>query len=113
MKVLDKDTEAVVAENVIPAYTFGSRLMGLMFKKQLQPKSGVHIKPCASVHTFFMKFPIDVIYVDQDMQVVGLEHSLEPGKIGKRFKNVHSVIEVEAGSIKHHGITTGQALKII
>lgn len=112
MKVLDEDTGLTIVENLKPAYSFTKRLKGLMFDKRMQPQSGVHIKPCTSVHTFFMKFPIDIIYVDREMKVVGLEHSLEPGKTGKRFKNVHSVIELEVGRILDLGITVGQTLKI-
>ena len=112
MKVLDKDTGVTIIENLKLAYSFMKRLKGLMFDKQMQPQSGVHIKPCTSVHTFFMKFPIDVIYVDKEMRIVGLEQSLKPGEIGKRYKNVHSVIELEAGKILELGIIVGQTLKI-
>lgn len=112
MKVLDEDTDGVIVENLKPAYSFGKRLKGLMFDKRLKSQSGVHIKPCPSIHTFFMKFPIDIIYIDKEMRIVGLEQSLDPGKFGKRFKNVHSVIELETGRILELGITVGQTLKI-
>jgi uncharacterized protein len=112
MKVFEKDTGQIVIERLVPAYSFGKRLKGLMFKKSLQSGVGVHIKPCQSIHTFFMKFPIDVIYVDKNLTIVGLEHSLPPGKLGGRFKNAHSVIEVPAGYISGKSISVGQALII-
>ena len=112
MKVFDKDTGEVVVDQLMPAYSFGKRLKGLMFKRGLQPGVGVHIKPCQSIHTFFMKFPIDVIYIDKNMTIVGLEHSLPPGKLGGRFKNAHSVIEVTAGHISGRSILVGQVLII-
>jgi uncharacterized membrane protein (UPF0127 family) len=112
MKGMDKDTGQVIVEQLKPAYTFGKRLKGLMFQKNLLPGSGVHIKPCQSIHTFFMKFPIDVIYLDKELIVVGTEQSLPPGKLGGRFKNAHSVIEVKAGFISKKNIFVGQALQI-
>ncbi len=112
MKVVDKDTNQVIVEKLKPAYSFGKRLKGLMFQKSLQPRSGVHIKPCPSIHTFFMKFPIDVIYIDKEMTIVGMEHALSPGKLGGRFKNAHSVIEMEAGQISASKVYVGQTLRI-
>ncbi|MCR2823180.1 DUF192 domain-containing protein [Lederbergia panacisoli] len=110
MKGMDKDTGQVIVENLKPAYSFMKRLKGLMFQKTLKPGSGVHIKPCQSIHTFFMKFPIDVIYLDKEMNVVGMQQALPPGKLGKRFKNVHSVIEMKAGTISKCNVIVGQAL---
>jgi uncharacterized membrane protein (UPF0127 family) len=112
MKVLDKETGQVLLKRVLPAYSFWRRLKGLMFKKSLPPESGVHIKPCQSIHTFFMKMSIDVIYVDKEMTIVGMEHSLPPSQFGKHFKNAHAVIEMGAGSISESNFYVGQALKL-
>lgn len=110
MRLWNLITEREIASNIKRAYNFSKRLKGLMFTKSLEKDCGLHIKPCQSVHTFFMRYPIDVIYLDEDLVVVDVDHHLEPGKIGKVRKEAKSVIEVPAGTITETSLEIGHQL---
>ncbi|SET05892.1 hypothetical protein SAMN05216389_1058 [Oceanobacillus limi] len=87
-------------------------MKGLMGTKRLPESTGLHLKPCPSIHTFFMKYSIDILYLNTNSEIVGIEESLEPGKIGKRFANVKSVIELPAGTINRTSLSIGQAVAL-
>jgi uncharacterized membrane protein (UPF0127 family) len=102
-----------IATNVNQAYSFFKRLKGLMFTKKLHSGTGIHIKPCPSVHTFFMKYSIDILYLDKANIVVGIDEALTPGKVGKRYQGAHSVVELSVGSVTESKTKVGQLLKFI
>jgi uncharacterized protein len=60
-----------------------------------------------------MKFPIDVLYLNKDFQIVGMEERLEPGKVGKAFPGAISVIELESNRIQICNLKLGQAVKLL
>jgi len=89
-----------LANNVQEAYSFRKRFFGLMFKKDFPLGCALHLNPCRSVHTFFMNFPIDVIYLDDTYKVVGLNSNLTPSKLGNIVAEASSVIELPHGVIQ-------------
>ncbi|RKQ33297.1 DUF192 domain-containing protein [Oceanobacillus halophilus] len=112
MQLINVNTDQMIADDVKSAYTFMSRFKGLMMKKSIAENAGLHISPCSSIHTFFMKFSIDIIYLNQNNEIVGIEESLEPGKIGKRFADAKSVIELPAGTHKRTSTVIGQKVAL-
>ncbi|TVT27364.1 DUF192 domain-containing protein [Salinicoccus cyprini] len=108
MKLINSTTDTVLANDLRQAHSFWSRFKGLMFKCSMPSDSALHLYPCRSIHTFFMKFNIDVIYLDEENKVVGIETNLIPGKIGWRYKDARSVIELPAGKL--YGVSTGDTL---
>lgn len=97
VKALKYKNETIA--NVFIADTFFKRLMGYMFKKRPHHEA-ILIKPCSSIHTFFMKFNIDVLFVDKNMKVLRKIESLTPGKIITPVKEASMVIEAPEGSFK-------------
>lgn len=71
------------------ANTFVTRLKGLLGKKHFGNNQSLWIKDCPSVHTFFMQFPIDVVFHDKDMKVTLIIENLKPWRMTKifQFKN--------------------------
>jgi uncharacterized membrane protein (UPF0127 family) len=112
LQVIDSLHGTVIATEVKPAYSFMNRLRGLLFTSSLPRQSGIHIQPCRSVHTYFMQYPIDIIYLDANRIVVGLEHSVAPGKRGSHVPMTYSVLEIAAGRIEELAIEKGQKLHI-
>ncbi|WP_231514898.1 DUF192 domain-containing protein [Oceanobacillus salinisoli] len=112
IKLICVNTDTIIAVNVKEAYSFFSRFKGLMLKKSMPENSGLHIMPCSSIHTFFMKFSIDILYLNQNNEIVGMEEGLDPGKIGKRIDNTKSVIELPAGTIKRTSVAVGQKIAL-
>ncbi|MDP5274488.1 DUF192 domain-containing protein [Chengkuizengella axinellae] len=111
MKVINQGNDVVIAEQVRFAHTFFSRFIGLMFKKHIFRDGALHILPCSQIHTFFMKFPIDVVYLNSDYEVVGIEENLSPWKIGGKFKQVKSIIELSSGAVVKTGLKIGDSIK--
>lgn len=87
----------LLADKVILADDFAKRFMGLMGKKKLERGEGMLLWHCPRVHCFFMKFPIDVIYLSEDFRVLGRE-TIKPWNIGRRIKNTAHVLELKAGT---------------
>ncbi|GGD00129.1 hypothetical protein GCM10007216_33580 [Thalassobacillus devorans] len=113
MAVINLDTNQLIAENVTRADKFWLRFKGLMGRKSIPDDFALHIIPCPSIHTFFMKFPIDVLYLDQSNRVIGIEENLQPGKVGKRFSGGHSVIELPARKIAQTEVAVGQTVTFV
>jgi len=70
MKIINETKGTVLAENVIVANTFFGRIIGLLNRSEILPGEALLIRPCNSVHTFFMKFPIDVVFVSKDHRIL-------------------------------------------
>ena len=68
-----------------------------MLARPLPPGAGLVIVPCSSIHTQFMRFPIDVLYVNKEDVIVGIDRNLRPWRIGRFYKKVHYVVELPAG----------------
>ena len=82
--------------SVPAARTFSSRLRGLMGRASLGEEEGLFLSNCSRVHCCFMRFPIDVLYVDCDLRGIEVE-TLEPWQLGKRVKGARHVLEMPAG----------------
>lgn len=88
-----------VIRHVKVADTFAGRFIGLMGKTDLDSEEGLILMGCSSVHCFFMKIPIDAVYLSKDLKVLGME-TITPWHVGKRFRNTAHVLEVKAGNSK-------------
>ncbi|MDQ0256990.1 uncharacterized membrane protein (UPF0127 family) [Evansella vedderi] len=113
MKLVNLSNGKVIASNVNEANTFFKRLKGLMFTKMLHRDAGLHIKPCQSVHTFFMNYCLDILYIDKSDTIVAIDEAMAPGKVGRHYRKAASVIELPAGKVKETETKVGQSLKFI
>ncbi len=113
IKLVNIDTSEVIAERVKGAYTFWSRFKGLMLTESMPENAALHLSPCTAIHTFFMKYSIDILYLDKEKKIVGIEKELEPGMIGKKWLNAKSVIELPAGTIDKTSTVMGQRVEIV
>ena len=96
--VTDRTTGAILAVDRPHRRHPWTSFAGLMGKPHLPSGEGLVIKPCSSIHTHFMRFPIDVIYVNKENVVVGVDRELKPWRFGRFYKKVHYVIELPAGA---------------
>jgi len=100
----------VVASRAEKAETHWARLMGLMGRRSLPEGGALLIKPCSSVQTFFMRFPIDVLFLDGDGQVVKVVPALKPYRVAFGGRGARSALELPAGVAAHCGIAVGDRL---
>ena len=86
----------LIADQVAIADSFFTRFRGLMLRKSLAPGEGLFLKNCSAIHCCFMRFPIDVVYLDDSMKVVGIE-TVKPWHLGSIFPGAKHVLELESG----------------
>ena len=103
--------DAVVATDAEKADTFGSRFKGLLGRDSLAEGGGLHIEPCNSIHMFFMKFAIDVLFLDDELKVVRAISGIKPWRVTRVYKDAASVLELPVGAIARSGTVSGDQLK--
>ena len=112
--ILKNNTENnIIAENIIVADSFLKRLKGLMFTKQLSSQSGMLIHPCNSIHTYFMNYTIDVLYLDINNIIIAIDEDMKPGKVGRIVKSATTVVELNSGKVKETNTKVGQAVEFV
>jgi len=103
--------DAVVCERCeIPESSFG-RMRGLLGRTGLEPGSGMLIDSAPSVHMFFMRFPIDVVFLDRDWKVLSVRHELRPWRVAGTRRAV-AALELPAGAAAAAGIEEGDVLAL-
>ena len=107
---LDETNRTVVAERVMRADTFLTRLIGLLGRDGLMEDEALWISPCKGIHTIGMSFPIDVIFLDDYLKVVALREQVAPWRATRFFKAATSVLELPAGSIRRSGVAVGDQI---
>jgi len=100
----------VVCEECLVAATPFTRMRGLLGRSSLPSGQGILLRPAASVHTFFMRFSIDVVFLDDELRVVAIAADLRPWRAaGKR--GARAVVELPAGECERRGLRVGDQLR--
>lgn len=110
--LINLSNQQVIAHSFKKADSFLSRLKGLLFTKELPTGCALHILPCRSIHTFFMNYSIDVLYLDSSQKIVAIDEQLRPGLIGKRYVGAASVLELPAGTVRMTGTRVGDFIQL-
>lgn len=101
-----------VAGKIEVAKSGAKRSKGLLGRKGLEPGSGMWILPCEAIHTFFMRFAIDVVYLDRKLRVKKVVSSLGPWRMSACL-SAHSVLELPPGTIEDSQTRTGDLLEFV
>ena len=101
-----------LSSNVIVADQVLKRMKGLLGKRELPVGEALWIKPCMSIHTFWMRFPIDVVFLDKRNQVIVAIGNLQPGRMTRLYPKAASVLELPAGIIEATATEVGDGLEI-
>lgn len=96
--ILD-ETGEVIASNCTLAASFISRLMGLMFRRDMSDHEALLIIPCNQVHTLNMRFALDLVFIDRMGNVVHEEKEISPGQFLKPVKNAWATLELKGGKL--------------
>jgi uncharacterized protein len=100
---------AVLCEHCVAADTPLARMRGLLGRKELPRGEGMLLRPAASVHTAFMRFPIDVVFVDRNGRVLDIARSVRPWR-AVACKGAKAVVELAAGECSRRDIEVGDDL---
>ncbi len=99
MIVVHKKTERIIAKNVKLANTFNSRLLGLMFIKEMKDMDALLLEPGNSIHNCFVRFSLDVIFMDSENKVVKVIRGFKPWRFTRIYFKSRRVLELTAGSL--------------
>ena len=109
-RVMDRGVE--LAGRVGVADSILTRMKGLLGKKSLPEGEALWLRPCNSVHTFGMRFPIDVIFLDRHQRVVALFRDLRPNRLTIPSFSASSALELPAGTIGRAAVSIGDRVSI-
>jgi uncharacterized membrane protein (UPF0127 family) len=109
--VRNQTRNTVLGEAVDVADTSAKRRVGLLKHERLEPGTGLWIVPCESVHTFFMKFPIDLVYLDKKKRVRKVRNAVPAWRMSACL-SAHSILEFPAGTAARTGTLPGDELQI-
>ena len=112
MKIINKTKNIILAEDAIIADSPFKRIKGLLGKKGLKPGNALILKPCNSIHTFFMRFAIDVLFVNKDNRVIKAISRLNPFRLTYIYYHADFAVELTAGIISSTATCPGDLLSI-
>lgn len=112
MTLLNVTREVVLGAGVRRAADPWTRMVGLLGRASLGDGEGLWITPCPAVHTFLMRFPIDVLFLDRDGHVIRLAADLRPYRWAWGGRHAHTALELPAGTIAATGTRIGDRLTL-
>ena len=112
VRVWNMTRQVELAYRIDVADTGRKRRKGLLSHSSLACGEGMWIVPCESVHTFGMRFAIDLVYLDRDKVVLKIRHGVSPWRISACL-SAHSVLELASGSVCRTGTSLGDILEFI
>ncbi len=110
--IVNATSRTVICDDVTIADRVLSRVRGLLGRSGMRNGEGLLLSPAPSIHTAFMRFPIDAIFLNRELEVIKLVRSMKPWRAAAA-RNAHAVLELEAGAIAHRGIRLGDRLQAL
>ncbi len=110
-QVTNRTRNSALATRLSLADTPQTRDRGLLGRDGLAPGEGLWIIPCQAIHMFFMRFSIDLIYIDRQKRVRKVKSNIAPWRISTCF-TAHSVLELPVGIVRETGTRRGDLLEI-
>lgn len=103
---------AVLCERCTVAETLLRRMRGLLGRRGLEPGEGLLLRPAPALQTWFLRFPIDAVFLDRDLTVVMIREQMRPFRTASNHR-ARSVLELPAGECERQRLTVGERLRIV
>jgi uncharacterized membrane protein (UPF0127 family) len=110
LRVSNLTRHTVLATCMEVAESSAKRNKGLLGRKCLAPGEGLWISPCEAVHTFWMQFPIDLVYLDRKNRIRKLVSAVPPWRLSACLR-AHSILELPSGTIRQSQTQHGDTLE--
>ncbi len=110
MKIINQTKNTIIAEKADLADTAVSRLVGLLNRTSIESQEALIITQCRSIHMFFMRFSIDVIFVNKRNVVVGVVRNIKPFRMSPYYITAQKAIELPVGVIDSSRTAKGDQL---
>lgn len=112
MKIINSSKNTLLADNAQIANTFLKRLIGLLNRKSLGQGDALILSPSNCIHSFFMRFTIDALFLDKSGKVIGILPSFKPFCLSPIYFNSRLAIELPENTLQLTGTQVGDLLKI-
>jgi len=112
MALVNQRTDEALADRIELAVTRNARRKGLLGRDVFETSSALIIAPCFSIHTMFMRFDIDAVFVDDDGRAVKVVQGMGPWRIAVQ-PFAHAVVELPAGSLRERPVDVGDRLYLV
>ena len=112
MLLINARSDETIASDVTLALTRAERRHGLLGRDSLGVSAALVLSPCWSIHTMFMRFPFDVVFVDRDGRALRIVRDLAPWRIAVAPR-AHAVVELPAGSLRVRDVRVGDPLCLV
>lgn len=103
---------ATVAASAEIASSLIERGRGLLGRKGIPEGGGLLIVPCNSIHSFFMRFPFDAVFLDREWRVLHLIHEMKPWRLSRIVRRSHAVLELPPGVVRAAALEPGDRLEL-
>lgn len=110
MKLITGKKQKSIPIKIYKYNTFFKRFRGLMFRLNPIDNEGILIDPCNSIHMFFMFFSIDVVFLNEQQQIVALKERVKPWTVIFPIKNAKSTLELPEGTIAKYSFAVGDSI---
>ncbi len=108
-RLVSRTSGRTVVARLQVADSFGSRLLGLQFRRALPPHAALLLVPCRSLHTCFVRFPLDVAFLDRHGSVLHIRRNLRPWRLAFAPQDTYAILEMLAGSMD---LQPGESLRL-
>ena len=112
LSLVNQRTDQALAQHVEVAVTRSARRKGLLGRDGLGASCALILAPCAAIHTMFMRFDIDAVFVDDDGRAVKVVQGMGPWRIAVQ-PFAHAVVELPAGSLRDRPVDVGDRLYLV
>ena len=109
--ISDPARGTVACERCVVADRVPARMRGLLGRSGLAAGEGLLLRPAGAIHTHFMRFEIDAVFLDRDLRVVDVRSALRPWRMARK-RGAKAVLELRAGEAQRRGIAVGDVLAI-
>lgn len=115
VRAMNRTRGTILCERLEKAVTSLERSRGLLGRKSLEPGAGMlfiagRLTPFLWMHMFFMRFPIDIVFLDRSGKVLKIDHCLRPWRVSSLVFGAHQALELAAGSAAQSGARPGDQI---
>ena len=109
--MLRRENGEVVCDDCVVADSPVSRMKGLLGRKELKSGEGLLLRPAGSIHTFFMRFPLDAVFLDEGLRVLEISDDVRPWRAASK-RGAKAVLELPAGESARRDLKPGDTLSM-
>ena len=99
MKIQISYGDKIISNNILIAETLVDRLIGLMFREKLVGSDGLLLNPCRSIHTFFMRYNLDIVFISSNNKVIKIIRDIKPWRMTWIYFRAHKTLELPSGKL--------------